>query len=229
MPARRCLSPSDSEGNPRSGLTGADGAAIPATERAARVQPASLMREAVAGGGGRGVSNTPFPPKICNEGRAPSTRSQASAWIGCGSFSRSLVSRRSCARRNDHDYRPRGMPSTRMVARGLDGDKRTFQHFLGDDEPRLLYHRDSATLHVDVHFESLVSVSTAVERGQAVVARLGRLGIESLFPVRVRGPTSPVTSCSFRPRTFGTSFRRSGPCCASVVGSLSRSSRRRCM
>jgi len=137
--------------------------------------------------GGRGVSNTPLFGKICNEDQGSVYKV---AGVGVDQLrivlSLSGDSALLCSSFTNHDYRPRGMPSMRMVgAWTLDGFKRTFVHFLGDDGPRLLYHRESATLHADIHFEELVSVSIAVRRAEAVVARLRRLGIESLFPVRV--------------------------------------------
>jgi hypothetical protein len=74
----------------------------------------------------------------------------------------------------------------RMVgAWAQDGVKRTFRHFLGDDGPRLLYHRPSAMLHVDIHFDALASVVEAVDRAGSVVDLLASLRIASVFPVRV--------------------------------------------
>src|SRR3954454_10994985 len=111
---------------------------------------------------GRGESNPPFLGQICTE--TPAYRV-----VGTGVdqirfvLSLSGDSARFCESLTEHDYRPRGMPSMRMVgAWRFEGYRRTFAHFLGDDEPRLLYHRDSASLHVDLHFEELVSVSSAV-------------------------------------------------------------------
>jgi len=40
-------------------------------------------------------------------------------------------------------------------------------------------------LHVDIHFEALVSADDAVQRAEAVVGRLRSQGIETPFPVRV--------------------------------------------
>jgi hypothetical protein len=93
---------------------------------------------------------------------------------------------RLCQTFTDHDYKPRGMPNMRMVgAWRIEAYKRTFMHFMGDDGPRLLYHRDSANLHVDIHFPELVNVDAAVSEGEAVVRRLGELGIDTVFPVRI--------------------------------------------
>jgi hypothetical protein len=78
------------------------------------------------------------------------------------------------------------MPNMRMVgAWRIEAFKRTFMHFMGDDGPRLLYHRDSANLHVDIHFPELVSVDAAVSKGGDVVRRLAELGIDTVFPVRI--------------------------------------------
>lgn len=139
------------------------------------------------GEGGRGESNTPFPPQICNhDGRSV----YKIAAVGVDQvrvvLSLSGDSARLCSTFTEHDYRPKGMPSMRMVgAWAQDGFKRTFRHFLGEDGPRLMYHRDSANLHVDVHFSHLAPVRAAVEEVETVVARLAALDIESLFPVRI--------------------------------------------
>jgi hypothetical protein len=78
------------------------------------------------------------------------------------------------------------MPNMRLVgAWRIEAFKRSFMHFMGDDGPRLLYHRDSANLHVDIHFPELVPVDVAVKRAEGVLDDLGRLGIETLFPARV--------------------------------------------
>jgi hypothetical protein len=74
----------------------------------------------------------------------------------------------------------------RMVgAWAQDGFKRTFRHFLGEDGPLLMYHRNSAMLHVDLHFGGLVSVDAAVNRALAVTETLASLSIASVFPTRV--------------------------------------------
>jgi hypothetical protein len=136
---------------------------------------------------GRGESNTPFPEKICNTGSPP-------VYVVAGAgvdqirivLSLSGESAELCRAFTEHDYRPRGMPNMRMVgSRRQDGFKRTFSHFLGEDAPRLLYHRDSATLHVDVHFSELVAVPAAVERAAAVVTELSHRGVETPFVVRI--------------------------------------------
>lgn len=138
-------------------------------------------------GTGRGESNTPFPEQICN---APDGRAYEIVGVGVDqlriALSLSGESARLCEMWTEHDYRPRGLPSMRMVgAWAQDGFKRTFRHFLGDDGPRLLYHRPSAMLHVDIHFEALVSVLEAVERARSVVRLLGSLRVASVFPARV--------------------------------------------
>lgn len=139
------------------------------------------------GGGRRGESNTPFSGEIANEDRRSVYKV---AGVGVDQvrvvLSLSGDAARLCSSLTEHDYRPKGMPSMRMVgAWAQDGFKRVFRHFLGEDGPRLLYHRESANLHVDIHFDELVAVGAAVRKVEAVVARLGRLGIDSLFPVRV--------------------------------------------
>ena len=92
---------------------------------------------------------------------------------------------RLCEAFTDHDFRPRGMPNMRMVGAWLhDGVKRTFLHFL-DDGPRLLYHRQSAALHVDIHFPELVPVMKAVATARTWVRKLAGLHIGTVFPVRI--------------------------------------------
>src|SRR5215216_3532027 len=97
---------------------------------------------------GRGESNTPFPEEICN---GSDVVRYVIAGVGVDQLrvvlSLSGDSARLCDVFTEHDYRPRGLPSMRMVgAWSQDGFKRTFRHFLGDDGPRLLYHRTSAML-----------------------------------------------------------------------------------
>ncbi|MGZ4415498.1 MAG: hypothetical protein ACXVRZ_14155 [Gaiellaceae bacterium] len=94
-------------------------------------------------------------------------------------------SARLCELLTDHDWRPRGIPNMGFVGRvRQDGFKKVFDHLLGD-AARLLYHRDSRHLHVDIHFARLASVDGAVRRTQEIVSELARQGFESSFPVRV--------------------------------------------
>jgi hypothetical protein len=137
-------------------------------------------------GEGRGASNTPFPGQTCT---LPEGVSYVIVGVGVDQLrivlSLSGESARLCEAMTEHEYRPRGLPSMRMVgAWAQDGFKRTFRHFLGDG-PRLLYHRGSAVLHVDIHFEALASVRAAVDCGEAIVRKLMTLGVETVFPVRV--------------------------------------------
>jgi hypothetical protein len=137
--------------------------------------------------GGRGESNTPFPWKICN-GSEQAVYTVAATGVDQIRLVLSVSgeSARLCQTFTEHDYKPRGMPNMRFIgAWRIEAFKRSFIHFMGDDGPRLLYHRDSANLHVDIHFPELVSVDVALNRAEGVVHDLGRLGIESLFPVRV--------------------------------------------
>jgi hypothetical protein len=136
---------------------------------------------------GRGVSNTPFPWKICD---GSSSSVYKVAGVGVDQIRLVLTVsgdvRRFCEAFTEHDYRPRGIPNTRWVgAWRIEAFKRTFLHFMGDDGPHLFYHRDSANLHVDVHFAELVSVDAAVGRAEGIVSDLARRGIESPFPARV--------------------------------------------
>jgi hypothetical protein len=137
--------------------------------------------------GGRGESNTPFPWKICNGDGAP-VHVVAGAGVDQIRFVLSLSgdSARLCEAFTEHSYRPRGIPSMRMVgAVRQDGYKQTFLHFMGDDQPILLYHRDSGALHVDMHFERLAAMTSAVQQANTAVTRLASLGIETMFPIRV--------------------------------------------
>jgi hypothetical protein len=138
-------------------------------------------------GQGRGESNTPFPGKICRHDPPPV---YVIAGVGIDQLrvvlSLSGESAQLCRAFTEHDFKPRGMPNMRMVGAWHQGGfKRTFLHFMGEDGPRLLYHRDSATLHVDIHFSALASVAAATENAESVVARLRTMGVESLFPVRI--------------------------------------------
>jgi hypothetical protein len=91
-----------------------------------------------------------------------------------------------CEEFTEHDWRPRGMPNMRFVwFPRREQFKSVFKHFLGDTGPKLLYHRDSASLHVDVHFERLVAVGAAVDQTRATIAYLADQKIASSFPVRV--------------------------------------------
>jgi hypothetical protein len=134
---------------------------------------------------GRGERNTPFLGQICTE--TPAYR-VVGAGVDQIRFVLSLSgdSARFCESLTEHDYRPRGMPSLRMVgAWKFDSYGRTFVHFLGEDGPRLFYHRDSASLHVDLHFRELESVPRAVRAAELLVDRLALQGVDSLFPARV--------------------------------------------
>jgi hypothetical protein len=136
---------------------------------------------------GRGESNTPFPGKICTDAEQAVYKVAA---VGVDQIRFVLMlsgdSARFCESLTEHDYRPRGMPSMRMVGAWMpDGPRRKFVHFLGEDGPRLLYHRDSASLHVDLHFGELVPVTEGVRRAKATVERLDRSGVASVFPARV--------------------------------------------
>jgi hypothetical protein len=136
---------------------------------------------------GRGESNTPFPGEIC---KPTDDTPYFVAGVGVDQvrivLSLSGESARLCDSWTDHDYRPRGLPSMRMVGGWVQGGfKRTFGHLLGEGGPRLLYHRDSAMLHVDIHFDALVPVRSATERATRAVDELKALGIETVFPVRV--------------------------------------------
>lgn len=85
-----------------------------------------------------------------------------------------------------HDWKPRGIPSMRFLGTPkIDGYARSFEHLLGPDGPRCLYHRESSVLHVDVHFPRLAAVSAAHEAIQGVIGQLLGHGIETLFPVKV--------------------------------------------
>src|SRR3954468_11231524 len=86
-------------------------------ERAARFHQSSLGRR------GRGESNTPFPGQICTDGPQPAYKVAA---VGVDQIRFVLLLSGECARfcesLTEHDYRPRGMPSMRMVgAWMLDG------------------------------------------------------------------------------------------------------------
>ena len=138
------------------------------------------------GGAGRGESQTPVPWKICK-------REDGSVYeiVAAGVDQLRIVlslsgdAARLCETFTDHDYRPRGMPTMRMVgAWQQDGFKRTFLHFI-EDGPRLLYHRQSGALHVDIHFSELVRPMEAVSIARRWVRTLARLSIETVFPVRV--------------------------------------------
>lgn len=136
---------------------------------------------------GKGESNTPFPGQICT---VPDDCAYVIVGVGVDQvrivLSLSGEAARTCEVWTEHDYRPRGLPSMRMVgAWSQDCFKRVFRHFLGDDGPRLLYHRASAMLHVDIHFGALASVDEAVKRASAVVETLASLRIGSVFPARV--------------------------------------------
>jgi hypothetical protein len=137
-------------------------------------------------GEGRGESNTPFPWKICN-GETESVYSVVGVGIDQLRIVLSLsgAAARLCETFTEHDFRPKGMPNMRMVGAWLqDGFKRTFLHFL-DDGPRLLYHRQSAVLHVDIHFPELVPVMKAVAAARAWIRKLASLRIDTVFPVRI--------------------------------------------
>lgn len=134
-----------------------------------------------------GGSNTPSALQICN---GPRTAAYIVAGVGVDQMrlvmSLSGDSALLAESLTNHDYRPKGMPSMRMLgAFRQDGYRRVFDHFAGGDGPKLFYHRRSATLHVDVHFPELRRVGDAVTEAAAVVDRLGSLGLWSLFPVRV--------------------------------------------
>lgn len=64
---------------------------------------------------------------------------------------------------------------------------RSFDHFLGNGEkdPKLMYHRKSAMLHVSIHYESLNSPADALRRARNLIQRLEGLGLGSVFPARL--------------------------------------------
>jgi hypothetical protein len=137
-------------------------------------------------GKGRGSSNTPFPGKICN-GETGSVYEVVAAGVDQLRIVLSLSgdSGRLCETFTDHDYRPRGMPSMRMVGAWVQNSfKRTFLHFL-EDGPRLLYHRRSGALHVDIHFPELVRPTEAVAAAKTWIRTLAGLKIETVFPARI--------------------------------------------
>lgn len=139
--------------------------------------------------GRRGESNTPFALKICN---GEVTRPYVVVGAGIDevrlAISLSGDSARFAEHFTEHDYRPRGIPSMRFVgAWRQDGFSRTFDHFCGNEEkaPKLMYHRKSAMLHVSLHFDSLKSPGEALEASRALVDKLAKQGLPSLFPARL--------------------------------------------
>src|SRR6478672_4225245 len=112
-------------------------------------QPAQVLRE--------GTSSTPLDGKI-----SKGTGGALYRVMGAGldeirvTLSVSGDSARVCEGLSDHAWRPKGMPGMFFLGRPfLDGYRRSFEYLLGRDEVRVMYHRDSSTVHARIHFPGL--------------------------------------------------------------------------
>jgi hypothetical protein len=101
-------------------------------------------------------------------------------------FTRSLSGEASVVAESKANRKAPGWPGCDFLGDWVQQDfSRSFVHYAGREDMKLIYHGQSATLHVDLHFSDLLPVSKLSGAVQAAERHLDGLGLDSLFPSRV--------------------------------------------
>lgn len=130
-----------------------------------------------------GFSSTPLDRKISNLGTGNPYVIKA---VGANEITFTLsISGDSVRAANDlseHNWRPKGMPGTFFLGRPyLDGYKHRFRYLLDRSDCKVMYHRDSGTLRVRLHFEDLASTPIVHVSVLEAVAQLEEHGLSTFM------------------------------------------------